>query len=109
MNAMGKYRFPIMDVSVTDIGVQIVVNNVGDRDLPRKRYTKEDVDFWPWLQTNAYLKTLDVSEISGLKLVAVDVAGKQTQYYYMKEVPSGLADNRRENPKEDCSRDGSNF
>lgn len=87
---MGKYRYPILDVSVTDIGVQIVLAHCGQQHLPKKRYTKDDEFFNKFLKGFAWSNLNHVEEIKDLQLVAVDIQGNNSQFSYMpKSYDSG--------------------
>ena len=71
----------IANISVTDIGVQVVVQ-IQQSDLLRNQYTP-DHDFFPWLKEWAHRNLCNVREIVNLDLVCVDVGPvRQIQFSY---------------------------
>jgi hypothetical protein len=82
-------RFPIIDIDVSNIGVQIIVANEGK--AIRKSYKPGDT-IWLFFIGLSDKLFKDVKEIEWMELVQVDVCETQTQYSF-KKLRDVLADN----------------
>lgn len=78
-------RLPI-DISVTPIGVQIVVTY--DTYKVHQWPSQADYDpthgFWQWLEEYATVMFSHIKEIAGMQLVSVNIAPTQAQFSYKK-------------------------
>jgi len=62
-------------------GVQIVMANPGDIRLDRRRY-EPDCSFWDFFVGLANREFKDIAEIEGMRLVSVDVNGRESQFSF---------------------------
>lgn len=80
---MGKYQYPIVDVSVVEnIGVQIIIMNPGGSLTFNRQYTIKNQTMWDFLERLAKKLFGHVTEIKGHCLVSVDIGGTQSQWSF---------------------------
>lgn len=73
-----------INVSVTEIGVQIVRPNPEFLDQKYGSY-KEGDSLWDFLSELANKEFSGIKQIEGMKLVQVDVGTRETQFSYMPQ------------------------